>query len=259
MNPYYLAFAKKKRLIAFTGNKRLHPLLISKADASISEDLVIERKQDVANVDDLINSFDRIDSFLDEAEIDEPNIYISLDEDTIDEIKAHIQATRYILDSFVEGQASESPEALDAARDSLFASCWAFFLIDLKKQQLRLTLESITALRLNDNRSKLVSKGRLYGHYTNDPLQITQTDGVYVVDELDVSEHPSVFFELDFADLETMLESNLSIIGVLQSKENANYAGTDSIRVNDYVCFYSDETDKNSLPFYCLLLPSYLK
>ncbi len=256
---HYLAFAKDNRLVAFMGSDKMNPLIISKKSDTIPSDLFIEMKQDMPNIDSLIDGLSNIDSFLEESKIEEPNVYVSLTDETIERINQYYEDINESLDKFIQEQPDDNYDALNKAKLDIIGSGRVFFLLDLKKKSMRLSLENISSFRTNEKKTKIVSRGRLYGHYTYEPIHVTQDDGVYVVESIDTNEYPTICFELDLLDLYLMLSNNLNIIGLLDGDKNTCRLGTDSLQVNDYICFYSDENENKSLSFYCLLLPSYLK
>jgi hypothetical protein len=255
----YLAFIKNKRLVAFMGDQRMNPLLISKTNDDLSTHLTIERKHEITEVDSSVSKLDGINLLLEEIKIDEPNVYIGLESEVVDQILEHYDNINILLDDFIDKQNENFQFDLDKSKKQLIRSCRALFLIDMKNNALKIILETIDTLRINPDNTLLVSRGRLYGHYINNPVNIVQQTGIYTVDDVDMSECPTIFFELDFQDLITMLKNNMNIIGIMSSDKNKAKVGTDSLQVNDYICFYSDSTESKELDFYCLVLPSYLK
>jgi hypothetical protein len=255
----YFAMATRNRLVAFMGESKFNPLLISKESPSLPVETSIERKESISDVDGLVAKFTDINELVAYINIDEPIVYLELSDSTLDSLKEHYVDMSVLLNDFISGYSNESQVSLDKSKMQLLGSCRAFFLLDLKKKSLVLKLERLESLRTNANETLLVSKGRLYGHYVINPATIVQSNGFHVADDVDTNEYPSMCFELDFLDLYIMLKNKLNVIGITRSDKNSPRIGTDSLQINDYISFYSDIDQKDCLDFYCLVLPSYLK
>lgn len=254
---------------------KYHPILVSnlKENTIGSKSIrLIEAKG--ISLEEVDVFFQNSDHTLVASNFQNPNITIKLSETTISQIFEHFDKVSNTLQRHIEKQSIVSRQALTYSKQKLLSKTRMMFVIDVLNDDATVYLQNLNDIQIDENGKNLLATDTILSNYQIPPYQIKQSKCVETsrMMKLKHSDIRYIKFELDFLDVDILLENNFDTIEILDALATTSTLNSDMVLLRDYVCFkrpklvnrtideYSPkQKNENTLDFKCLILPSYLK
>ena len=248
---------------------KYHPLLISQEiNADISDDefadsLTVVRSKEIDRIE-LDIMFEGMEAMLKASNLAAPNILIRLSQETINKIFIHFEMVSDLLQKHVDAQSIVLRDLFTQSKQELLSKTRMMFLLDLEDDNLEIYLQNIGNVQVDVQYKTLLALDTVLGPYQSSPQKIKQSKCLNIADtaQFEKSGVRYINFEIDFLDIDIMLENGFDMIAILDTLSSTQAQKSDTVTLRDYVCFckpVSINQKEQDIDFGCLILPSYLK
>jgi hypothetical protein len=246
---------------------KYHPIFITDEhtkDNTNSKLKMIEAKDITFEEIDIM--FQNSDELLRCANLQNPHLSIKLNQRTIKQIFMHFEKVSNLLQDHIANQSIVLHEKLVKSKQWLLAKSRMMFVIDIDKEDISIYMQNLNDVQVDIRNKTLLTMDTLLSNYQSPPLQIDQSKCINISSyiKLKHSYIRYIKFELDFLDVDILLENGFDTIDIMDAFSTMDTLNADTVILRDYVCFKKpkyiiDRSTKDELDFKCLVLPSYLK
>lgn len=266
-------FKKGKRVFGLmkpnSNMTKYHPLLISEEiDADISDNssddtMTMIKSKGIDHLE-LDIMFSDMEAILKISNLSTPNILVRLNQETINRIFIHFETVSDLLQKHVDAQNIVLRDIFAKSKQELLSKTRMMFLLDLESDNLVIYLQNISNVQVDIQYKSLLALDTVLGPYQSTPQKIEQSKCLNVADtaQFERSGVRYINFEVDFLDIDIMLENGFDMIAILDTSSSVPAQKSDTVILRDYVCFCKPtliNQKEQDINFGCLILPSYLK
>jgi hypothetical protein len=218
-------------------------------------------------------TFQNSEYFLIASNFENPHLTIKLNQNTIKHIFRHFEKSSKDLQDVLSKQSITSHEALSKSKQNMLAKSKMMFIVDMNNDSIEMHLQNLQDIQVDEIHKNLVVLDSVLSSYQAEPFQIKQDNCVCMsrTIKLKRGDIRYIQFELDFLDVDILLENGFDTIEILDAFATTDTINSNIVLLRDYVCFKHPSTvnkgyknanvhvQKDHLDFNCLVLPSYLK